>query len=241
MCRRHGLLAVLIVMGVNVAPALAYTPKPFNSYKKVSPDGKYLLVMISPAEGFPHGTGAEESRAIRQTYPQSGLYPNDGSITPVWTIKRWSYKDSVYLASDNIHLVLRPAWPLESPDDAVISFYASGHLVRAYSMRELIDNPLRFKNKENNRIPSNSWEESERIDNSRMEYEVTTKDGGRFVFDVRTGQIVSESRYRDWSRIPKLAWLGAAVIADIVAIVTVCWLLMRNRRPRPNPADDNPS
>ncbi len=59
--------------------ALAFLPQP-SSWQKVSVDGKYRLVMISPLdEEEDTGPDADEIKAIRQTYKQSGVHRNDGS------------------------------------------------------------------------------------------------------------------------------------------------------------------
>ena len=50
-----------------------------KDYTRTTEDKKFLLVMLSP-----DGAGQPDP-TLRRKYAQSGLYPNDGSTTPVWT------------------------------------------------------------------------------------------------------------------------------------------------------------
>lgn len=85
------LLTLIALAGlVSCPPALADTPMPPRPFKELSPDEEYVFVMLVPER---HGSAAwfdrrraEEYRHIQETYPQSGLYRNDGSTEPLWTV-----------------------------------------------------------------------------------------------------------------------------------------------------------
>src|SRR5262249_9103217 len=127
------------------ASALSLAPR--SSYKMLAPGGKYVFVMISPktidqdADSV-GGDRAAEIREIRASYSVSGLYRNDGSRTPLWTVDWYSYE--VYPASDAVHLVrpgLSRLWSSAGPDDIAVEFYAAGKLLCSYKVRELVDIP----------------------------------------------------------------------------------------------------
>jgi hypothetical protein len=97
-----------------------------------------------------------------------------------------------------------------------------------------------------------TWEEEERFDEERMEYRIKTQDGNCFVMDVRTGEIVSQSRdARDQDvsgegpdlQLPPIvhashavAWFVAALFGVFLSTLFVWMVVMRrlaaNRRRR---------
>src|SRR4051794_40464122 len=82
---------LVVLITVLSIPAFADSPAPPTSYKKLTPDQKYVFVMLSPfapdrEAGRLIEPYASDVRTIRETYPNSGLYPNDGSTTPLWTV-----------------------------------------------------------------------------------------------------------------------------------------------------------
>src|SRR5262245_23170642 len=98
------------------SPALADSPARPRSYKEVAPGGKYVFGMIAPGtveddvRRWNEETAAD-LREIRRVYTQSGMYRNDGSAEPIWTVD-W-YAHGVDLTPDGVHLI-RPgpwAWP----------------------------------------------------------------------------------------------------------------------------------
>src|SRR6266849_3157524 len=99
------LLAVtnaLILGCLWVPSARADKPAEPWSYRVVCPNGKFVFVMIATAfaNERPEDWGedrAKEIREIRARYTQSGLYRNDGSNDPLWTVDWYSFH--VYVAS----------------------------------------------------------------------------------------------------------------------------------------------
>lgn len=203
----------------------ADSPAPPRSYKVVAPRAKYVFVMIAP------GTVEDDTRRwneetaagirqIRRTYTRSGLYRDDGTTVPLWTVD-W-YAHGVEVASDGVHLIRHGPWA-SSTDDEAISFFANGKLLRTYLIRELVDNPVMLKRT----VSHFFWREEARFDDARLEYALTTKDGNRFVFDVHTGKIVSASRPA------RTAFVVAAVALGVAVLGVLAWLV-RRRYGRPS-------
>ena len=154
-------------------------------------------------------------------YTLSGLYRDDGSAEPLWTVN-W-YAHGVEVASDGVHLVRHGPFAA-STDQEALSFFADGRLLRTYLIRELVDNPLLLKRTASHFF----WQKDGRFEDPRLEYTLTTHDGNRFVFDVRTGAIVSVYR-------PARTAVGVtvAVLGVVVMGVVVLGLLVWRRRAAP--------
>jgi hypothetical protein len=83
--------------------------------------------------------------------------------------------------------MVRGAW---STDQEAFSFFANCKLIRTYQIKELIDDPLRLENT----VSHFFWAKKGRwFDDRRLRYTVVTVDGNQFVFDVRTGEMLSKS------------------------------------------------
>jgi hypothetical protein len=198
-------------------PAPADSPARPRPYKVVSPGGKYVLVMLSPPS-FDQGAAywiepvAKEIRDIRRTYRQSGLYRNDGSRVPLWTVD-W-YADGVYVAPDGIHLVRFGPWPV-SLDEEAVSFFANGRLLHSYQIDELVDDPRQLPHS----VSHFQWCKDSHFDDQRLEYTAWTHDGNRVVFDVRTGEIISKASLAK----PVLGFVVVLVVGT-VSLFAVVWL-----------------
>lgn len=188
MYHRTRWLAPLLAVVVQTAPAVADKPVPVTSYKREVPGGPFVFVMIMPvpleeevATFSP--AQATEVRAVRRVYSQSGLYPDDGTTKPLWTVN-W-YAPDVEVASDGIHMVrIDRGAPLQGAVGAhAISFYANGVLLQTYTVGDLIGNLERVPHS----VTRHLWIDRGELDNARLEYKLTTAEGRRYVFDLRTG------------------------------------------------------
>jgi hypothetical protein len=88
----------------------ASSPAPPYSYRKPSPDGRYVFVMLSPLPPEADterwtGARADEIREVRRTYAASGLYRNDDPLKPLWTVTGYWPEGGVEVASDGVHLL----------------------------------------------------------------------------------------------------------------------------------------
>ena len=210
---RRGLLmaglVALIVALIDGQTALAEGMTPPTSYKMVVPGGKHVFVMIAPGNAADDFWLRNDKEAeLRRLYKRSGLYLNDGSTEPVWTVD-W-YSRWVEAASDGVHLI-RHGWWNFSVDQEAISFFANGNLTRTYMMRDLVDFPrlLRY---------SIDWRNRGQFDDGGLKYSLGTQGGNTFVFDVRTGEIESQSR-------PALLAYQIAIATFIAA--GVFWVMRR--------------
>jgi hypothetical protein len=203
-------VAVLVATTIARADSVA----PPYSYTKCSADLRYVFVMIAPEErraGYWNDERAADIKGVRETYPRSGLYRNDGSRMPLWTVD-W-YAHGVEVASDGVHLVRRGPWASQMDDEA-FSFFANGRLVRRYSIDELIDIPALLPRS----VSHFSWMSDDRFEDVALRYSVRTKDGNSFVFDVRTGEAVLASR-----RARVVLWGLIAALVGVPLLVLVGW------------------
>lgn len=223
------LLAWAFALAALPHAAQGLTIAPPSSYTKPSPDGRYLFVMIPPATVEEEASrlnaqAAAEIRGIRRVYSQSGLYRNDGTATPLWTVDWYSY--DVSIASDGVHLVRRGPWGSDLTDEA-FSFFANGRPVRTYAISELVDVEFLLP-----RMGSGfKWCKGYSLNEGKLQYAVNTEDGNSFVFDMTTGNIVAAQRH---ARIKLWAVLGAvvAIIAVLVFISVPCIQKYGGRRER---------
>jgi len=173
-------------------------PAPPLSHKTVSANGKYVFVMISPLPKL--DASVAESKAIRAKYAKSGLYKNDGSVEPLWTVDWYRYK--VDVASDGEHVVRHGNWPereggFENPSvskeelkQEAVSFFAKGKLLRQYSIVELIDEPKNLKVS----VSHFEWRKNSQYSDDKRQFEVVTQDGNRILFDVTTAKIIEKKK-----------------------------------------------
>src|SRR5580765_6662681 len=75
---RHG--AAILVIALAASNAFA-DMAPLVSYKKELVNNKFLLVMLYPKENSLNG-----ENPLHKIYTKSGLYLNDGSRDPIWTL-----------------------------------------------------------------------------------------------------------------------------------------------------------
>lgn len=171
-------------------------------------DKKYLFVMLK-------GGTVSKPFVPTQTgkYPQSGLYLNDGSNTPLWTV---DWCANVLLPADGIHIVRkgRHTLPIEYNEE-VITFLTDGKELKSYRVSDLVQFPRL--------LPASSnyyeWQkvisveagatpftinlsESEKFpypagvifDEAAHTMHLETNQGDSYLFDLNTGEIISSHR-----------------------------------------------
>lgn len=166
-----------------------------SSYTQVTADGKYIFVMHAPANILA-GFEAGKNMALRLKYPKSGLYKNDGSKEPLWTVD-W-YSSEVYLSLNGKHLIRMGPWPrswknkLSTEEKALqqpaVGFYENGKLLKGYSIRDLIKNPDILPRS----VSHFQWAKDILFDDSKGELKIATYDNQQLVFDTKSGSIVSK-------------------------------------------------
>ena len=174
----------------------------FSPYRIVSSDGKYVFVMLTDYGGKEYG---------HYDYPSNGLYLNDGSKTPLWTVDWVAY---AHLPADGVHVV-KQAWLPDGYDGEAITFFAYGKPIKTYSIRDLIDLPsllphsissyrwnsgfTRYEGEPNTPImfvdQGNGYtSKSVTFDERAHTMSLRTFQGNVFVFDVNTGEILEAHR-----------------------------------------------
>jgi hypothetical protein len=155
-----------------VAPHLAQgvTPAPPHDYSKETENGEYVLVMLGdPRLATP----------VRQKYNRAGLYRNDGSNEPLWTVDFWERR--AIPCSDGEHMiVLRPSFYSRG----AVSFYRNGHEQKRYMIEELV--------KDKSRLTSIcgilDWLHKAEYSERRGTLLIRTRDGETYVFSATTGE-----------------------------------------------------
>jgi hypothetical protein len=217
MYRQIAIVTVAVLMFANQL-ALADSVKLPYSYVKPTPDGKHLFVMISPrspeddASAWIESTG-QEIRRIRNAFKQSGLYLNDGSATPIWTVNWYAY--DVAPLSDGVHLVRPGPWASSSDSEAV-AFFANGKLVRSYTVGDLVAVPALMPHS----VSHFTWRSEEHLNDQYKTYTIKTKHGERYTIDVTTGQILSTFSPVRW---------GLTVVIIFVAGTLGIWCWRRRQ------------
>jgi hypothetical protein len=172
---------------------------PPESYKVVSPNGKYVFVMLAP-DTVP----GDANNPLRATYKRSGLYKNDGSADPLWTVD-W-YSRAVVLPSDGVHVVRVPGphtyterlnadrtkRVLTAADlkKEALSIFAKGKLVREFTIGDFADDPQMLRKT----VTFFRWQKQIKFIEGDKQLEVVTLDGNRAVIDVATGKIVEKKK-----------------------------------------------
>lgn len=196
---------------------------PPPDYTASSPDGKHIFVMAGE-----HGLAAYQ-------YPASGMYVNDGSREPLWTVE-WHAFASIPNGGD--YVVRHGKWANYSGryDEEAISFLAKGVVLRAYSAEELVDFPWLLSHSVSHYTWGAGWCPSDssdgvQIDRNGEHYksrsvafdgenqtvEIRTELGDRLTFDLRTGE---------WIR----SWRPATITTVVLLVaLLLTYLLFRKR------------
>ena len=177
MSKKHLIRTIVLNLGIIFCSSLAVadTPAPPRPYKKVVNNGRYVFVML-PQMGHHQG------------YSESGLYRNDGSKTPLWTVYWYAFE--IDAVSDGVHLVRLGPWAGRYDQEA-ITFFAYGNPLRSYKINELVTFPWLMPHT----VSHFTWIAGGSLNDEKLTYILTTLHGERYVFDVTTGKIISSFRY----------------------------------------------
>ena len=144
--------------------------------------GDAALVSMSTS----HFTYSQSIRSSTgEPYPASGLYRNDGSVEPLWTVE-W-FADGAILSADGVHLVRLGPWA-SSYDDLAVAFYRSGELLKAYSIADLVADPRSLFHS----VSHFFWSSSIALDEDAHELTVATLSGETYRFNLE-GEILSRT------------------------------------------------
>ena len=158
-----------------------------TSYKKEIGNGKYVFVMLT----------TDSKKILSKTnkeYSKSGLYENDGSVIPLWTIDWYQSEGMVFITDDGYHIASLGPWATLLPNDKMdlnqlaISFYNRGRLVKEYYISDLIKNISYLRRS----VSHFEWRDNVEFDSNAATFTVLTKDKNEYVFDAKTGNIIKK-------------------------------------------------
>jgi len=181
---------ILIIIPLALAWPVQASPFRLKRYFKNSPDGRYVFIM-NP----------------RRRYACSGPFTGIGRLyetrrggakNALWKTSGWyARKDRIFLDKSGMYLV-RIGWGgyfrLSRKHDGLL-FYKRGRLIKRYSTKDLIRDPskIRFRSF----LPKGCVYGYKFIKKARLRarrFHVMTMDGRSYVFDIRTGKILSSRR-----------------------------------------------
>ena len=151
------------------------------SYKEESPDKRFVFVQFREEH---RERPSPEHLRLSKEYPKSGLYRNDGSTIPLWTVD-WSGRDadgSVILSSDGIHMVREGPWA-RGPEEEAVTFFSRGKELQSYCVSDLVTFPFLLPHT----ISHLFWRKRIDIDERKSTLVVTTLHAESYVFDLETG------------------------------------------------------
>jgi len=164
------------ILGLIVSPAVADSPARPSSYQRVvGADDEFVFVML-----------ADEMLAGSQgqIYTRSGLYRNDGSVIPLWTVSGYSF--NVDVSDDGRYLVRYGPWA-SGLSQLAVSFHDRGRPVRAYSINDLITDAEQLQYT----VSHFFWESGKEFDGRRHLLKMGTLSGDTYLFDITTGIIIA--------------------------------------------------
>jgi len=191
-----------------------------HSYTAETSDKKYIFVIRRDRE--PDFFAGNE-------YPQSGMYLNDGSTTPLWTV---DWRQRVYLPDDGKHVVRFGSLHYSATyREEAFTFFSEGKALRTYRVNELITFPYLLPhssagyNFNNARLAPGSENDDVLmridksdgytlnsgaiIDNEKQTLAIETCHGDNYTFNLLTGEIILSQHP---SRNLALALFGVLVI-----------------------------
>jgi hypothetical protein len=199
-CRTAARALIFLALLILPVVAMADSEAPPRDYVKATPNGKYLFVMLAPEQWSRY-----DSSNVRKTYPQSGLYRNDGSTTPLWRVDWYSF--SVFPSSDGVHLVQMGPWASDV-EQLAVAFYENGTLLKAYRIKDLI----RDESKLRHTVSHFFWHTSLSYDDKKGLLVLTTTDGVNYRFSLRTGEIESTGQEKAPGTKPESSAAGERII-----------------------------
>ncbi len=185
------LLQISVAMLFLHTQAFADSPAPPYDFKKVTENKKYVFVMLEPDEVMlkpdevmlEPDEWAEQDPKIRKIYKQSGLYKNDGSSTPLWTVDWYAFE--VFPCSDGEHLIQMGPWA-SSTDQLAISFHENGKIINEYQIKDLIKDESKIMHT----VSHFFWMSELKYDDKHTVLFLKTEDNQAYTFSAITGEIL---------------------------------------------------
>jgi hypothetical protein len=179
-----------------------------SPYTMVSPDHEYIFVMLM------EGDRKNPRPYIFDKYSLSGLYRNDGSTTPLWTV---DWAGDVILPSGPTYLIRKGGWARQDDGYGVeaIAFLANGRVLKTYRVCDLVDFPWLLPHSASHYQWQKTLSLEEGAHISRVHFvqagavdrndgvllseqlhtlQLETLQGDSYVFDITTGDIIESHR-----------------------------------------------
>lgn len=198
--------------------AMADSPAPPRDYTQTTEDGRYVFVMLAPEDRL---NRAKTDDAVRGKYPRSGLYLNDGSITPLWTVDWYAF--SVDVSSDGQHLARWGPWPTRGNyNELALAFYENGQEMQSYSVEDLVARPETLPES----VSHYTWSKEHSFDDRVDKVFLQTLTEERYVFDIKSGELVDGSLPGLLERAPSVGvavQVLSALFGGILLSAYVAW------------------
>ena len=189
MRRTIGLAICFSVFVLFTASPAATFADEARSYEQLSPNGKYVFVMLTKGPDKAHTVDT-----LKTKYSHSGLYNVSGPRKSIWRVN-W-YSSHVHVSSDGIHLVrigrvhVAPINGKPNMAQLAIAFYGKGNVIRKYLIEDLLKDPARL-------VKSGAdfqWQKRIAFDDASGRLDVTLVTGQQRIFDIKSGNIISLKR-----------------------------------------------
>jgi len=178
--RLMGVLQISVAVLFLHAQAFALSPAQERDFKETT--GNYVFVMLAPNHP---GGWVQHDPEMRKIYKQSGLYRNDGSSTPLWTVDWYAFE--VFPHFDGEHLVRMGGSWTASTDHLAVSFYKNGKEIKSYRIKDLVHDESQLS-----RIIGYlyDWRGEIKYDSINAVLFLKTLDNQAYRFSIRTGEIL---------------------------------------------------
>jgi hypothetical protein len=206
---------LLVLLFILLTPALAFGDSVAgpSSYSVKSSNGKYVFVMIAPIAVEQDGIYLRNenriaAQKIRSKYQVSGVYLNDNSNAPLWTVDWYAHR--TLIASDGMHLISLGPWA-QNPSTEAFTLFENGKQLCSYRVGDLVDTTFTLPHSVSHFI----WDESVRLDDEKRIIEIVTLNKDRHVFDYTTGKRLFIRRPMRGIAVLVIAILGIATVTLI--------------------------
>lgn len=215
-------LLLLVVLGAIFGlPSLSFADEPnlVRDFSQASPNGEFLFVLLAndTIDSYNQAGSVLHNESLRQSYSQSGLYRNDGSNTPLWTVD-WNANE-VIVSSDGHSLVRWGPFPVAGRfDEVALEFYRDGRLLRSYRVEDLVREPSSLPETVSHYL----WLKTSNYDDTIGQLSLETETGEQYRFDLQSGAIVEASgRFAD---------MDLVRIALLVLVISGFFVVLLKRR-----------
>ncbi|MFA6321719.1 MAG: hypothetical protein WCY36_07685 [Candidatus Omnitrophota bacterium] len=180
------LTAVMVSVFLTAGPDMVFADDAL-SYEQLSPNGKYVFVMLTKG---PAKLGRVDT--LKSKYECSGLYKANNSLKPLWRVN-W-YSPTVHVSSDGAHLVRVGRAKVEAmngkPDMAqlALAFYKNGKLLKRYLIGNVISAPSKLVKWGT----GFRWQKRIAFDDESGKLSVTLVTGQTKVFNIKSGLIIPD-------------------------------------------------